>query len=407
MENAEIDNQAPSSPQDENNSSIEDITVSDTSEKQGLFSGLRRSVSKNAERVGKLAANAGGTVARQTGRAGKAVGNTAASTGKAIAQGSAIAGRQVVKTPKRIGSIIQILENSPQLKTLAKSVRGLDFLLPLLDKVDVIKAQETVASLQRKFPDDLPRQIANKIITEKAVLAATSGFASSSIPGTATLLFAGDLAANTALQAEMIYQIAIAYGFDPKSPDRKGEIITIFGLALGGNYAAKTGLKAVSRNLPIAGAMIGASSNAVLMFSLGKIACQFYESQANHPEETEEEIENLLEEVQEDNDEFLEDMVDQEIIMDEILVHMWLAASSERKLVDLLKEIKSLNVSPASMERLQNSSEIIPIDTLIHALSADYLPTVWAKCKLVAKADGIVTKEEQGILLKLEERVCE
>lgn len=386
-------------PEELNISAQEEDLESESNEQRGLFRGIRRSVANNAGRIGKLAANAGGNVAKQTGRASQAVGNTAISTGKAIAQGSMIAGQQIVKTPKRLGNVIQFIENNPQLKKLANNVKGLDFLLPLLDKVNVIDAQENVASLKRRFPQEKPNEIANRIISEKALIAAGSGFASSSVPGAATLLFASDLAANTALQAEMLYQIAACYELDLEAPERKGEILTIFGLAFGGNYAVKTGLRAISRNIPIAGSIVGASSNAVLIFSLGKIACQFYESQLNNPEEN---LEEVLEECQENNETFLEDMANQETIMDEIFAHMWIAGAAERNLSDLLILLSSLNMSPSSLEKLQTAQNLTPLDQLISKLSPEYYSTVLTKCHLIAKADTIITPQEQEILTQLE-----
>jgi uncharacterized protein (DUF697 family) len=54
----------------------------------------------------------------------------------------------------------------------------------------------------------------------------------------------------------------------------KGEVLTIFGLALGGNRAIKAGLELL-QNTPVAGAVIGASSNAVMLYTVGYAACRF------------------------------------------------------------------------------------------------------------------------------------
>jgi len=73
----------------------------------------------------------------------------------------------------------------------------------------------------------------------------------------------------------MVYQIAVAYGLD-KDPARKGEVLAIFGLALGGGRLIKAALRLAK--CAIAGAMIGASSNAAMLYSLGYAACRFYEA---------------------------------------------------------------------------------------------------------------------------------
>lgn len=73
----------------------------------------------------------------------------------------------------------------------------------------------------------------------------------------------------------MVYQIAYAYGLNLQEPARKGEVLAIFGLALGSGCAIKAGLGFL-RNVPVAGAVIGASTNAATLYALGYAACRFY-----------------------------------------------------------------------------------------------------------------------------------
>ncbi|WP_425365352.1 hypothetical protein [Gloeothece verrucosa] len=75
----------------------------------------------------------------------------------------------------------------------------------------------------------------------------------------------------------MIYEIAAAYDQDLQDQARQGEVLAIFGLALGGRNALKAGL-GFMRNIPLAGAMIGASTNATMLYTLGYTACRFYEA---------------------------------------------------------------------------------------------------------------------------------
>jgi uncharacterized protein (DUF697 family) len=114
----------------------------------------------------------------------------------------------------------------------------------------------------------------------------------------------------------MIYQIACAYGLSLKDPARKGEVLAIFGLALGGNSAIRAGLGFV-RNVPVAGAVIGASSNFVLLYTLGYAACRFYEAKLN-PLSSQENLQASLAE----SEKYLQSAIAQEVIMDQILVHI-------------------------------------------------------------------------------------
>jgi uncharacterized protein (DUF697 family) len=78
----------------------------------------------------------------------------------------------------------------------------------------------------------------------------------------------------------MVYRIAGAYGFSLKDPARRGEALGIFGLSVGGSGTLKVGLGLVEL-LPGVGAVVGASSNAALLYSLGYAACRFYEAKRN------------------------------------------------------------------------------------------------------------------------------
>lgn len=115
---------------------------------------------------------------------------------------------------------------------------------------------------------------------DTAVKAGGVGLLTNFIPPLALTLFAVDLAAVTALQAEMVYRIAATYGFSLKDPTRRGEALAIYGLSLGGSGVLKSGLSFVEL-LPIIGGAVGASSNVALIYGLGYVACRFYENKRN------------------------------------------------------------------------------------------------------------------------------
>lgn len=153
----------------------------------------------------------------------------------------------------------------------------LNWLLGLTEEVNLDKARAEVTGLQLQYPQDSAADIAHRLMVNKAIIASGIGFASSALPGFATTLLALDLVATITLQTEMLYQIAAAYGLDLADPARKGEVLAIFGLALGGGNAVKAGL-GFMRNIPFAGAMIGAGTDATMIYSLGYAACRYYEA---------------------------------------------------------------------------------------------------------------------------------
>lgn len=200
-------------------------------------------------------------------------------TGTTIVVGKTIgptAQQFVEQGTETVGKIVTPIAENPLVKYAAK-VPGINWLLSALGQVDVDLAQQEVDKLRQEYPLESPDQLAHRIMVDTALKAGGIGLLTNFIPPLALTLFAVDLAAITALQAEMIYRIAAAYGFSLKDPARRGEVLAIFGLSVGGSGTLKLGLGLVEL-LPGVGAVVGASSNAALLYSLGYAACRFYEA---------------------------------------------------------------------------------------------------------------------------------
>lgn len=185
----------------------------------------------------------------------------------------------VEQSTENIGKIVAPIAENQLVKYIAK-VPGLSWLLTALGQVDLEVAQKEVDKLRQDYPLETPEQIAHRIVVDAALKAGGIGLLANFVPPLALTLFAVDIAAITAIQAEMIYRIASAYGFSLQDPTRRGEVLAIFGLSVGGSGTLKVGLGFVEL-LPVVGAVIGASSNAALIYSLGFAACRFYEAKLN------------------------------------------------------------------------------------------------------------------------------
>jgi uncharacterized protein (DUF697 family) len=175
-----------------------------------------------------------------------------------------------------VGKFVTPIAENPLIKYAAK-VPGINILLAALGHVDVDKAQAEVEKLRQEYPLETSEQLCHRIILDTSLKAGGIGLLTNFVPPLALTLFAVDIAAVTALQAEMIYRIAAAYGFSLKDPTRRGEVLAIFGLSVGGSGVLKVGLGLVEL-LPVVGAVVGASSDAALLYSLGYAACRFYEA---------------------------------------------------------------------------------------------------------------------------------
>jgi uncharacterized protein (DUF697 family) len=175
-----------------------------------------------------------------------------------------------------VGRAVTPIAENPFIKYAAK-VPGINWLLAALGQVDVNKAQAEIETLRQENPFETTEQLAHRIMVDTALKAGTVGLVTNIVPPIALMLFAVDIAAVTALQAAMVYRIAGLYGFPLNDPARRGEVLAIFGLSLGGSGAVKLGLSFVEL-LPGLGPIVGATSDAALIYALGHIACRFYEA---------------------------------------------------------------------------------------------------------------------------------
>ncbi|MBW4443275.1 MAG: EcsC family protein [Plectolyngbya sp. WJT66-NPBG17] len=323
--------------------------------------------------------------------------------GKTIAKGSV---GLIGRLSKRAGGVLDFVGNIPLLRNPVvrrfAGVLKLDWLIGISSQVDLEKATEAARKLQRQFPNETPEQIAHHLIVRKAVQAGGTGFVTSILPGFATAFLALDLAATTALQTALVYEIAAAYGLDLRDPERKGEVLAIFGLALGGGNALKAGLKFL-RNIPFAGAAIGASTNATILYSLGYAASRFYEAKlhaASDVPPTE-----ALEKIHQQSEDYLNLAIAQQAIVDQILAHMLLASYPEKTWESILPELKSLQLEPSSLKTIEtNLRSPQSLSSLLDQLNCDFAAPLLAQCRRIAQSKDGISPQEAEILTAIEQQ---
>ncbi len=276
-------------------------------------------------------------------------------------------------------------------------VLNLNWLVGAVDSVNLEKAEKAVKKLQQQHPNESPNQLAHRIMVEKATKAGQIGLVTSFLPGAAIALLAIDLAATTELQSEMVYQIASAYGLDLNDPARKGEVLGIFGLALGGGRLLKATGLTLLRNIPFAGAVIGASSNATMIYSLGYAACRFYEAKLDASKSLTNK--ETLAQLKQESENYLEKALAQEAVMDQILVHMILASKQDLTWAEILPQLQALNLSSNSLAAIaQNIKSPQPMETLLNQLNRDFAVPLLAQCYRIAHFDGEITPDEQKVI---------
>ena len=312
--------------------------------------------------------------------------------------GGAVVGGISTATSKT-GNVIDSVGSNFLVKKAVQIFRA-DWLLKILDQVDVDKSEAEVKRLKQKYPNESSNQIAQRVIKQKAFYAGASGFATSIVPGSAAVLFSVDLVATTSLQAEMVYQIASAYGMDLHDSTRKGEVIAIFGLAFGGKMAIKAGLKLL-RNMPLAGAVIASTSEAVMLYTLGRASCAFYEAKLNPVN-----FEEKLAAIQKDSEEILKSAVPQEEIIDQILVHVILAGNQNRSKENVLTDLRAANLRPESIEAIAEYMDSpFPLEILLTNIKPEFALPLLVQCQKFAMLDGVVTPEESKIIEMIEKKL--
>lgn len=331
--------------------------------------------------------------AKTVGEVSEAI-NNAAQSGKAVVEKTAQQTQQLIEQATLgAGQAVTRVNDNWFVRKLTGFLH-LDWLFGATDRVDLEKAAAAVRKLQQEHPNESPSQIAHRIMVDKSIYAGGVGLVTSLVPGEAIALLAVDLATTTLIQAEMVYQIAAAYGLDLKDPARKGEVLGIFGLTFGGSRAIKAGL-GLLRVLPVAGAVIGASANATMLYSLGYAACRFYEAKLNASTmET-----AKLAAVKEASENYLSVAIAQEAVMDQILVHAILASHPEKSWSEILPSLQALNLNPTSMQAIaSNIKSPQPFDTLLNQLNRDFAFPLLAQCYRIAQMDGVTNAAEARVM---------
>jgi uncharacterized protein (DUF697 family) len=386
----------------------------------GVGNAIGHKVSETGEAIAKTSVDVGGAIGHKVSETGEviaktsvdvggAIGHTASQTGESVLKAATTLGNAAFKQTHRLieqttsgtGHAVAYVGDSPLIRKLVSALK-LDWLPGISEQVDLVKATEAVRQLQQAHPNESASQIAHRVMVEKAVYAGGVGLATSLVPGEAIALLAVDLATTTALQTEMLYQIAAAYGLDLKDPARRGEVLAIFGLALGGSRAVRAGLVFV-KNVPLAGAVIGASANATILYALGYAACRFYEAKLD-PQVAETSTETL-QGIEQKSEHYLEVAIAQQTLVDQILAHMILASYPEKSWEDILPNLQSIELHPQSLQAIANNLKAPqPLGALIDQLNRDFAVLTLSRCYKIAQLDNHVSPEEAKILEAIGEK---
>ena len=292
------------------------------------------------------------------------------------------------QTTATAGATMDAIATNPILES-ADRIIGLDWIMTFLGKVDTDKIKATVKQVRAQHPEETSEQIAHRLIVEKAWSGGRLGLLTNIIPPVAALFLGVELIATTKLQTEMVYEIAAAYDLDLDEPNRKGEVLAIFGLSLGAD-ALKTGLSVVEI-IPGIGAVVGASTNAAMLYVLGQTACRFYEAKIGRAESTT---------IQQSTNADWQVALNQSKIMDRILAHMVKISYPNRDWTEILPKIRE--ISPTSVDTIAtNLQQEANLSLLLAELLPEFAPATLNKCYDIAMSTGELTLAEQEVLSQI------
>ncbi|MGV2830168.1 YcjF family protein [Myxosarcina sp. GI1(2024)] len=314
---------------------------------------------------------------------------TASSLGNVTEQAAIESHKLLELATAQTGQTLKAIAGNPLLQGIDR-IFGLDWLMTLLGQVNTEEVRATVDSLRIQYPQETASQIAHRLIVRKTWQAGRLGLITNIIPPVAAILLGVELIATTKLQSKMVYEIAAAYGLELDEPARRGEVLAIFGLSLGGNFL-KTGLSLVEI-IPGIGAVIGASSDAALLYVLGRTACRFYEGKYQ-PFGDEGTTQAWETQTAADWNSALA----QSQIINRILAHMIRATYPENSWSEILPKI---DISPDSVKEISTNLENLePFESLLAKLSPDFAPLALSRCYAIARAnDGEITSKQQAII---------
>jgi uncharacterized protein (DUF697 family) len=185
----------------------------------------------------------------------------------------------VERSTEELGHAATVVAENPFIKAAAR-LPGLRWMSAALGQVNPLDIQQQTDKLRQKYPQESTDQLVQRTIQSAALNAAGVGLATNLLPPMAVALFAIDIAVIATLQAEMLYHIANLYGFAADEPTRRGEVLAIYALSVGGTGVIKTFLS-IPEAIPVVGAVVGASSDAALLYGLGQVANQYYAAKRN------------------------------------------------------------------------------------------------------------------------------
>lgn len=146
-----------------------------------------------------------------------------------------------------------------------------------IEQIDLDAVEKFVTLVLTKFPNATPEQMTQRLLRRQLLRVSRTSVVMSVVPSKMAESVGVDHVEIALIQAEIIFQIAVAYGFELQVPECKNEAFAILDRVLRANRLARIGLSA-TQMIPVAGGFINTGTDTYLVYQIGNTAQQFYKS---------------------------------------------------------------------------------------------------------------------------------
>lgn len=134
--------------------------------------------------------------------------------------------------------------------------------------------------------------------------------------------------------------------------------------------------------------MVGASTNAAMLYVLGQTACRFYQNKVSDTQ---------IVSLQKATDTDWQVALKQSKVIDRILVHMVQVSYPDEDWTEILPKVKE--ISPSSIATIAtNLKQPQDLSALLQELIPEFAPLTLNRCYDIAISNGNITSEEQQVL---------
>lgn len=226
---------------------------------------IKQGVAKSAKDLGQGTIERSKEVAKSATEVAQGVTKSAIEQGKAVKQ----------EATQFIGKKLQTNQESISKKLEENQIAKEASVKAYLKEIDLNEVEEIADEICDKYPSETPEKLSQRLIRQQVVRVSKNSVVTTVIPGKIAETVGIDYMAIALMEAEIIFQIAAVYGFDPRLAIRRKEAYAIIDRVRRSTRSGRIATS-VTQTIPIARGIFFIGTDAVLVYLVGDTARQFY-----------------------------------------------------------------------------------------------------------------------------------